>query len=82
MSSVPLCPPPAARAEPSRDYGDGGDDDILAAVLIRMWSLASGRVLRAGLRPEELGEEELIRFWADDMTASSGRHAAARPEGM
>jgi hypothetical protein len=31
-----------------------------------MWSLISGRELRRGVRPEQLGEEELIAFWADD----------------
>ena len=55
------------------------DDDVMAAVLIRMWSLASGRILRSDVRPDQLTEEELIRFWADDMVPPSGRHAARRP---
>jgi|HubBroStandDraft_6_1064221.scaffolds.fasta_scaffold255776_3 hypothetical protein len=52
------------------------DDDLLADMLISMWALASGRFLRRGVRPEHLTETELINFWADDMTAASGRHAA------
>lgn len=55
------------------------DDDVLAAVLIRMWSLASGRILRSDVPPDQLTEEELIRFWADDMAPPSGRHATLRP---
>jgi hypothetical protein len=55
------------------------DDDVLAAVLIRMWSLASGRILRSDVRPDQLTEEELIRFWADDMASPPGRHAARQP---
>jgi hypothetical protein len=54
----------------------GDDDDLLAKVLISMWALASGRFLRRGVRPDQLSEEELIEFWADDMTPASGRHAA------
>jgi hypothetical protein len=52
------------------------DDDVLAAILIRMWELASGRTLRRDIRPEQLTEEELISFWADDLTPASGRHTA------
>jgi hypothetical protein len=65
-------PEPGARAE---DLGD----EFLAAVLIRMWALASGRTLRRDVPPDQLGTEELIAFWADDMNASPGRHA--RPGG-
>jgi len=50
-------------------------DEFLAAVLIRMWALASGRTLRGDVPPDQLGEEELIAFWADDMTPQAGRHA-------
>jgi hypothetical protein len=64
--------PHAARA--------GNDDDVLAAVLIRMWSLASGRILRSDVRPDQLTENELIGFWADDMASLSGRHAALAGE--
>lgn len=63
---------------PAGPPGDGrdpvGSDDILAAVLIRMWSLASGRTLRRDVRPDQLTEQELISFWADDMTPAPGRH--------
>jgi hypothetical protein len=54
------------------------DDDLLADLLISMWALASGRFLRRGIRPEQLSEEELIDFWADDLTPAFGRHAATR----
>jgi hypothetical protein len=40
-----------------------------------MWSLASGRRLRSGARPDELTAEELIDFWADDLAPVAGRHA-------
>jgi hypothetical protein len=40
-----------------------------------MWSLASGRRLRPGVRPDELSAEELIEFWADDLAPVAGRHA-------
>lgn len=54
-------------------------DEFLAAVLIRMWALASGRILRRDVPPDQLSAEELIEFWADDLTPPSGRHA--RPAG-
>ena len=47
----------------------------MAGLLIRMWALASGRTLRSDIRPEQLSSEELIGFWADDLTPPSGRHA-------
>jgi hypothetical protein len=56
------------------------DDEQLAALLVRMWSLASGRTLRSDVSPDQLTEEELIRFWADDFTRPHGRHAASTPE--
>ena len=51
------------------------DDEFMAGLLIRMWALASGRTLRSDIRPEQLSSEELIGFWADDLTPPSGRHA-------
>jgi len=42
-------------------------DALLARVLITSWSLATGRMLRAGVPPQSLTEEELISFWADDV---------------
>jgi hypothetical protein len=63
---------------PAGGPGDPGDE-VLAAVLIRMWALASGRTLRSDVPPDQLSAEELIAFWADDMTPSAGRHA--RPGG-
>lgn len=65
-------PSPAPRS--GTRYDDSGDE-ILAAVLIRMWALASGRTLRSDVPPDQLSEEELIAFWADDMTPPGGRHA-------
>ena len=56
-----------------------GDDDLLAAVLYRMWALASGRPLPRNVRPDQLSEEELIGFWADDLSPAAGRHAARIP---
>ena len=64
-SSAPGSPPPP----------DDLGDEFLAAVLIRMWTLASGRTLRRDVPPDQLGTEELIAFWADDMTPRTGRHA-------
>jgi hypothetical protein len=43
------------------------EDALLARVLITSWSLATGRMLRAGVPPQSLTEEELISFWADDV---------------
>jgi hypothetical protein len=50
-------------------------DEQLAGVLIRMWSLASGRRLRPGARPDQLSPDELMNFWADDLAPVCGRHA-------
>jgi hypothetical protein len=55
------------------------DDGYLAAMYIRMWSLASGRRLRDDVPPEQLSEDELIAFWADDLGPPSGRHATGTP---
>ena len=52
------------------------DDDLLAAVFIRMWALASGRSLPRDVPPDELTPEELIAFWADDFSTVSGRHSS------
>jgi hypothetical protein len=62
----------------ARDLADA-DDEVLAAVLIRMWALASGRTLRRDVPPDQLSPAELIEFWADDLTPPAGRHA--RPGG-
>lgn len=66
-----------ANAAQMRDaHEESAGDDELAALYVRMWSLASGRRLRPGVRPDQLTEGELIAFWADDMTSRSGRHAS------
>jgi hypothetical protein len=54
-----------------------GDDDY-ADVLVRMWSLATGRIPRLGIRPSQFTEQELLWFW-DDLVPAAGRHAKARP---
>lgn len=54
---------------------DADDDEQLARMYVRMWSLASGRRLRPGARLTELSAEELIAFWADDFAGQGGRHA-------
>jgi len=46
-------------------------------VLVRTWELATGRRLRSDVTPGELGEAELISFWADDQTAEPARQPAA-----
>lgn len=68
-----------ARRTGARKTVGAGDDDLLAAVLVRMWALASGRPLPRNVRPEQLSEEELIGFWADDLNPAAGRHAARIP---
>jgi hypothetical protein len=55
-----------------------GDDDVqLARLLVRMWSLASGRTVRMDVTPDQLTEDELMLFWADDFSVPGGRHAAS-----
>jgi len=70
--SVPIADEIASHANsPALDPAD----EQLARILVRMWSLASGRRLRPGARPDELSAEELIDFWADDLAPVAGRHA-------
>jgi hypothetical protein len=69
----------AAQSGSSRSEIDG-DDGELAALFIRMWSLASGRAVPRDVPPDQLTEEELIGFWADDFSRPGGRHAAHDPE--
>lgn len=66
---------PAGRQPAPETCLDNPDDGLLAAVLIRMWALASGRSLRTDVPPCQLSSEELIAFWADDMSMPTGRHA-------
>lgn len=56
--------------EPGTDAADRADD-LLAAILITNWTLATGRTLPAGISPRSLSEEDLISFWADDRMASA-----------
>jgi hypothetical protein len=62
--------------QPSPRTGVTGDDDLLTAFVLRMWRLVSGRFLPQNVWPDQLNEEELIGFWADDTevttTAPSG----------
>lgn len=46
-------------------------DDDLAAFLIGMWAMRSGRSLPQGVRPNQLSEQELIGFWADDLSPNA-----------
>jgi hypothetical protein len=66
---------PPSPAPGSGTHSDDSGDEFLAALLIRMWALASGRTLRRDVPPDQLSPEELIAFWADDMTPQAGRHA-------
>ena len=77
---MPKSTPGDAGREPSSTSSpqtrpDNPDDEILGAVLIRMWALASGRTLRRDVSTDELSVEELIAFWADDLTPPTGQHA-------
>ena len=63
--------------EPRMLEGPRTDDEIIAHVLVRTWELATGRTLRSDVPPGELGEAELISFWADDQTAGPARQPAA-----
>jgi hypothetical protein len=56
--------------EPGAEAADRADD-LLAAILITNWTLASGRTLPVGISPRSLSEEDLISFWADDQVASA-----------
>jgi hypothetical protein len=76
--------PPARAASPARAdrpqaYPDTAADETLAATLISMWELASGRRLPRHVPPNQLSTEELIAFWADDLSRAVGRHAAHIP---
>ena len=55
--------------EPGAEAADRADD-LLAAILITNWTLATGRTLPVGISPRSLSEEDLISFWADDRMAS------------
>jgi hypothetical protein len=69
----------SARTDGSRAYPDTAADETLAATLISMWELASGRRLPRHVPPDQLSTEELIAFWADDLSRAVGRHAAQIP---
>jgi hypothetical protein len=56
--------------EPGTEAADRADD-LLAAILITNWTLATGQTLPAGISPRSLSEEDLISFWADDRMAST-----------
>ena len=62
----------AGTGEPGTEAADRADD-LLAAILITNWTLATGRTLPVGISPRSLSEEDLIRFRADDpMAGASG----------
>ena len=56
--------------EPGTEAADRADD-LLAAILITNWTLATGRTLPVGISPRSLSEEDLISFWADNRMASA-----------
>jgi hypothetical protein len=56
--------------EPGTEAADRADD-LLAAILVPNWTLATRRTLPAGISPRSLSEEDLISFWADDRMASA-----------
>ena len=56
--------------EPGTEAADRADD-LLEAILITNWTLATGRTLPVGISPRSLSEEDLISFWADDRMASA-----------
>jgi hypothetical protein len=64
------------RRDGARPSAHTGDDDLLAALFFRVRALESGRSLPPDVRPEQLSEEELIGFWADELNPAAGHHAA------
>lgn len=71
-------PAPLPRQDPGlaqRPAQQAADDETLAAMYVRMWTLATGRTLQPGVKPDQLTADELIEFW-DDVAPVSGRHAA------
>jgi hypothetical protein len=92
--SQPEASPPASAAlcgagpGPARDPRTGtepapqtADDSTIAAMYVRMWSLATGRRLQPCAKPEQLTPDELVDFWSDDLLSPvSGRHAAPEPD--
>jgi hypothetical protein len=75
-SDIPDQVIPGSRPPAGADPGEP-DDNLLAGLLIRMWTLASGRSLRLDVPPGQLSQEELIDFWADDLDPPTGRHVLA-----
>ena len=73
---------PMASAKPHHPgYQSRTEDDLLAGLLISMWSLMTGRFLRQDVPPDQLSADELICFWDDSLAPASGRHAA-RPAAL
>lgn len=65
-------PEESGTKEPGTEAADHADD-LLAAILTRNWTLATGRTLPVGVSPRSFSQEDLISFWADDrMTSTSG----------
>jgi hypothetical protein len=63
---------------PPRTVGRAGiertPEDDYADLLVRMWSLVTGRVPRLDVHPGQFTEQELLWFW-DDTGVPAGRHA-------
>src|SRR6266508_1076071 len=66
---------------PARTPGcwHNGEDAALASILIHTWTLATGRVLRSEVPPDELSQDELIAFWADDHIRDQGQEPLLAP---
>lgn len=65
---------PRPQAEPGPEDAEPmsvrTDDDLLALCYIGTWALRTGRILR-DVPLDQLAEEELIGFWADDQITYS-----------
>ena len=59
----------AGTKEPGTEAADPADD-LLAAMLTTNWTLATGRILPAGVSTRSISEDR-ISFWADDRVASA-----------
>jgi hypothetical protein len=64
---------PARHRKPPAAPGGASEDDLLAAVVIRIWELTSGRELPRDVPLDQLTKDDLIAFWADDPSRGAGR---------
>jgi hypothetical protein len=79
-ASPPALPAlPSSATWPAPGCRDDLDDELLAALYVRMWIVATGRSLPRDVPPDQLTTEELISFWGDELYPAPGRHAAPAP---